>query len=499
MKLPKIIARTLSVRLSLMVVCEIALLLMGSLAVMFYFSRQALKEEAMHNAEQTLEGTVQHIDNILLSVEQSAGNIYWDLMAHIDQPERMFTYSRQLVECNPYIIGCAIVFKPYFYPDRELFMAYVHRKGQSVTTDAQSELVTSETFTSRPYTEQIWYIAPMETGLASWTDPLKGEDTEDEALCTFCLPLYDRSQKPIGVLAVDLSIGLLSQIVNAAKPSANGYSTLLGRSGSFIIHPDPEKLSYQTVFTQTEHGADPSVKEAGEAMVRGETGFRSFLMHGEKWYVLYKPFQPALVPGRSKEPLGWSIGVVYPEDDIFGDYNKLLYLVLAIAIVGLLLFYVLCRLIAHRQLMPLRQLTQSAQRIAGGHYDEIIPETQRADEIGQLQDHFQQMQQSLAAHVSELEQLTNTLHERSEVLQKAYRQAKEADRMKTAFLHNMTNQMTGPSDAINKSVEALCNDFGSLSEAAADREVGIIQQQSKTILDLLDGLIHTAEKEGGSL
>ena len=147
--------------------------------------------------------------------------------------------------------------------------------------------------------------------------------------------------------------------------------------------------------------------------------------------------------------------------------------------------------------MPLRQLTQSAQRIAGGHYDEIIPETRRADEIGQLQDHFQQMQQSLTTHISELEQLTNTLHERSEVLRKAYRQAQEADRMKTAFLHNMTNQMTGPSDAINKSVEALCNDFGSISEA--DHEMGIIQQQSKTILDLLDSLIHTAEKEGGSL
>ena len=86
LKWPKIINKTLSVKLSLMVVCEIALLLFVALAVMFYFARQTLKAEAMRNAEQTLESTVQHIDNILLSVEQATGNIYYDLLQHLDEP-----------------------------------------------------------------------------------------------------------------------------------------------------------------------------------------------------------------------------------------------------------------------------------------------------------------------------------------------------------------------------------------------------------------------------
>ena len=68
---------------------EVAVLLSLSMAVMFYFSRQALKEESLHDAEQTLEDTVLKIDNILLSVEQTAGNFYWDLLTHLDQPARM--------------------------------------------------------------------------------------------------------------------------------------------------------------------------------------------------------------------------------------------------------------------------------------------------------------------------------------------------------------------------------------------------------------------------
>ena len=133
--LPKIITRTLSLKLSLMAVCEISLLLMVALAVMFHYSRKVLKEEAMIDAEHTLDGTAQHIDNVLLSVEQSAGNIYFDLLKHLDEPERMYDYSRHLVESNPYIVGCAIVFKPHYYPGKELFMAYVRRKGYSLTAE----------------------------------------------------------------------------------------------------------------------------------------------------------------------------------------------------------------------------------------------------------------------------------------------------------------------------------------------------------------------------
>ena len=88
-----------------------------------------LKEEAKNNAEQTLEATVLNIDNVMMSVEQTTFNVYQDLQGHLDQPDRMFTYSRKVVETNPYIVGCAIVFKPDYYPDHHLYMAYLHRKG----------------------------------------------------------------------------------------------------------------------------------------------------------------------------------------------------------------------------------------------------------------------------------------------------------------------------------------------------------------------------------
>ena len=53
----KLIRKTLSLRLSLMMVFEIGLLLIVALIVMFHFSWLAMKAEARGDAEQTLEGT----------------------------------------------------------------------------------------------------------------------------------------------------------------------------------------------------------------------------------------------------------------------------------------------------------------------------------------------------------------------------------------------------------------------------------------------------------
>ena len=216
-------------------------------------------------------------------------------------------------------------------------------------------------------------------------------------------------------------------------------------------------------------------------------------MDGRDWYVFYRPFERSTVPGRTMEELKWSVGVVYPEDDIFGGYNLLLTIVLGIAIFGMLLTLVLCTYNTHRQLEPLLLLTESAKRIADGHYDEEIPDSRRKDEIGQLQFHFKEMQKSLAARMSDLQKSTDDLQERNEVLKQAYARTQEADRVKTAFLHNMTNQMTSPADTIVKSVTELCNHYHDYTSQEATGEVDIIQVESHVITNLLDNLIEAAE------
>lgn len=492
----KFITKTLSVRISLKVVSAVATLLAVALFIMFHFSRKAIKAEARQKAEETLEGVVRQVDNVLLSVEQSAGNIYWDLLTHLNESERMFLYSRKMVETNPYVAGCAIAFEPYYYQEHgQYFMAYVHHVNKDKLETVSSEIIQAETFGNVPYPEQIWYSKPVETGRPCWINPLKNDQAEGEAIITFSLPIYAQGGKVIGVLAVDLSLSLLSDIVLSAKPSPNSYATLLGSDGSYIVHPDSEKVLHKTIYMSDSYQTNKELRAAEDAMVAGETGYKHFRLDGTDNYVFYKPFIRADVPGRSMERTGWSVGIIYPEDDIFGDYNQLLYMVIAIALVGLVLLMTGCQMITHRCLLPLRMLAKSSQRIAEGHYDEPVPDSHQWDEVGRLQDHFQQMQQALSVHIGELERLTTELRERNVVLAGAYEQAKDADRVKTAFLHNMTDQMIKPVSVIQSSVNMLCEHRQDMDQQEANKTEETIQEQGKIVTKLLNDLLDVSQEK----
>ena len=478
-----------------MVVLAMAILLMASLVVMLHYSRKAVKEETIHKATQTLEGTVTRIDNILLSVEQSTGNIYFAMLPYLDQPEKMYEFSQKLVETNHYVAGCAIAFKEGYFKDRKLFMAYMHRGESQGVAYANSRIERDETFGDRPYTEQVWFTRPMETAMASWLNPLKGmEESGEVPIMTFSLPIPGSDGKPIGIIGVDVSLRVLSTIMAEAKLSPNSYSTLLDKEGMYMVHPNANKLMRQTTTALAGNDVDESAREAAKAMVAGEEGYRPFRYDGKKYFVFYKPFKRKAVPGRSVDDLGWSAGIIYPEDDIFGQYNSLMYYVLIIAAVGLLLVFVLSRLMIHRQLMPLNMLTAEAQRIAEGQYNVPIPASKRGDEVGRLQDNFRHMQLTLSTNIGEMEQLKAKLQAHGEELKDAYKRAKKADRMKTAFLHNMTNQMLAPAEAIDHDVETL-------SSHSMDREERVrlledIVQKGEAIADLLRNLINMSDEDG---
>ena len=80
LKLTETIRRNLPLRISLMIGSALSILLLVSLSVMLYFSRKAMKEDALTKATYSLEQAMANIDNILLSVEVATGNTYLNIL-----------------------------------------------------------------------------------------------------------------------------------------------------------------------------------------------------------------------------------------------------------------------------------------------------------------------------------------------------------------------------------------------------------------------------------
>ena len=440
-KLTDFIKGRLSVKISLMAVSAMAVLLIASLVVMLLYSRKKVKEETMARVTQTLDGTVQNIDNILLSVEQATGNVYYSLPSRINNPEALELYRRKLIDSNPYVADCTIAL------------------GDTTVSESK------------------WTVKPVQEG--------------KEPLISFSVPLYNTAGQLAGYVSTDVSIGLLSRIVAQTKPSENSFCVLLDSVGNFIVHPDAEQLIQQSAIEISKANANAELGGAVQAMIAGQTDYRTFRLWGTDFYVYFKPFSRSSVRGRAIGHLGWSAGIIYPERDIFGDYNNLQYYVLVISIIGLLLTFLLSHAVIKSRLKPLLMLTSQAQHIAAGNFSEPIPDSKHIDEVGRLQDNFQLMQRSLATQIDELESLKNTLYQRCEGLRKAYDQAKKADRMKTSFLHNMTNQMMEPAVAIEQDVQQLC----SQSDRDTAQLVSDVQKKGKAITELLKNLISMSDDE----
>ena len=67
--------------------------------------------------------------------------------------------------------------------------------------------------------------------------------------------------------------------------------------------------------------------------------------------------------------------------------------------------------------------------------------------------------------------------------------------MKTTFLHNMTNQMMEPSGIIEKDVSRLRGHWREMSEEETRSMTEEIQQQGKTITELLKDMLKDEEAE----
>ena len=387
------IRRKLSVRVSLWVVMFAAVIFIAALGFLFYQSREAVRQEAISRASQILDKTSLRVEGILNRVEVASEMTEWLVQRHPNKADSMFVYSRGMLQNNPDFYNCSIAFEPYYFENYgRYFSAYSKHMGDSIRTVQGG----SDNY---QYFFMDWYLMPTLLDHPCWTEPYVDLDVAtntSEMVTSYCRAIKDKQGKMIGVINTSLSLNWLSQTLTALKPYPNSYSIMIGRGGTFFVHPDSTKITRQTIFTQTIEQPDSAMVALGYAMQRGEEGVKQMNIDGKNSYVFYKPL------GQT----GCSMAIVCPESDIFGGFDRLRRTVMSIVFVGLLLMlYFFIRIIT-RELSPLRRLAHEAETIASGQFNTKLPDFERTDEIGQLSHSFGNMQQSLVKYIDELKDTT---------------------------------------------------------------------------------------------
>ena len=481
----KHIRQSLSTRLCLSILFVVVLVFSLSLGFLYWQSRNIIRAEAIDEASHVLDNTALRVKGYMVEVETATRNILWLVNLHTHDQDSLLKYTHRIVANHPNTNGCSITMEPNFYPGEDYgFSAYsVHLDGHSSASGKDSVVTVREA--EYDYYNKVWYKIPRQKRHACWVDPFDdynaGTLSNPELIASYCIPLFDRQEKFIGVISTDLSLKRLTETVNAEHPYDDSYFMMLGADGHYFVHPDTTKLLKQNIFTGTDPKEHTDIVALGYEMTNGRTGHMEVELDGKKHIVLYHPL----------EGTEWSVALVCPSNELLRGYNSLNYILLPLLFIGLLLLAWGCHRIVRHFVQPLGLLAAELRQIGHGDYEKRLPPSERTDLIGQLQNSFCQMRRSISQHIHEAEQTKQETEQRTTELEQATQLARQASEQKTQFMQDMSHQIRTPLNIVHGFSQVL-RDGSELMAEKDKREMADTMYVQTNALDYMVGKLLTA-------
>ena len=303
---------------------------------------------------------------------------------------------RDLLQTNPEIFGSTVAYEPYAYSKKSLYFAPYICRGKD--GDFVPSFLGNNEY---QYFFLDWYQIPKELGKPLWSEPYFDEGAGNIIMSTYSIPFYSNKRgKQIftGVVTADISLEWLMEMIKKISSRQSSYAFLISSHGVFVSHPNKDYIMRESIFSIAEANNDPALREIGRNMIHGGKGFvilKDYFV-GQKAWMYYAPLPS----------LGWSIGVVFPEDKLFASIGKLGAIILAIGAAGFLALLIVIIAISGTITRPLRVLAGKAGEIARGNLEVDIPTSKSHDEVAALSNSFQNMKVALKEYIGNLAETT---------------------------------------------------------------------------------------------
>jgi methyl-accepting chemotaxis protein len=252
-----------------------------------------------------------------------------------------------------------------------------------------------------------------------------------------------------------------------------------------VIHSDTSYLRPRAMFRLMEAHPENEYNYTAYKMLNGESGISFLNIYGSTHLVAYKPIE-------SKQ---FDLVVFCPENDIMGHYNYMISLMAVVVLLALVAIMVFCWVFIHRELHPLHVLEQSARMIKNGHYYTPIKASKRRDEVGSLTNSFIAMRQGIREHLANIAGNKHKLVEQNKQLSAAHDRIEEANKVKSAFLQNVSDQMIEPVNEISRLVTEVRKHHTEMSQEQIVQLANEVDAHTQTVTNLLTKVLEVSTKK----
>ncbi|MFO0795273.1 MAG: SpoIIE family protein phosphatase [Candidatus Brocadiaceae bacterium] len=386
--------RGIAFKLILLLLSSTVFIFAGIFGYNYQYSRRMIERNAEENARSLTTTTVNRVESILKSIEKIPENMAYFLENSSYNKSELINLIRSVVKNNQEIYGSTISFEPYAFDKKSLYFAPYFYKSQG---KVKFTYLGGESYR---YFYMDWYQIPKELVRPAWSEPYYDEGGGNIIMCTYSMPFYkvvSGNRQFTGIATADISLEWLREIVASIRIAQTGYGFLISKNGMIVTHPEKNFIMNETLFSIAEARNDIHLRETGREMIRGKSGFVLIndFVSGKKCWLFYAPLPSS----------GWSLGVVFPRDELMVDVISLNRTVSCLGIAGIAVLFGVIIFIANSIARPVRVLAKATQDIAKGNLDIEIPVIKSRDEVGYLADSFITMKSALKQYIKDL---TNT-------------------------------------------------------------------------------------------
>ena len=398
-------ARTFAERLTRRIMIVVLLILTIIMLSIMVVAWRGMYLQTRSQYQGFMHLTNEMMTHILEELELTAINTSHEFEKALGNPDDFYPMLTNILERNPHIHSVYLAFKPNYYPDKGYWYEPVasRRSGDRIDTFQVASKV-------HDYFKSEIYIRGIEEVKGHWSEPYYDRDGAQTTVISYTLPLHDPNGNTVAIFGIDMPIYWIENHLREIDEKSNkslwlllpndkhfaSYSCIISKNGTYIIHPDKERLLQDNILNRLSSSTPKSELKFAYDMMNGGEGQAVANIEGIKSFVFYS----------SLEAPKWSMAIVVPTITIAMMGYVAGAFILLLMILGMIAIYFICRMDIRRVTKPLQSLAKSADEVSRGNFDAPLPDIKYQDEIHTLRDSFGHMQTSLTQYMSDLEKTT---------------------------------------------------------------------------------------------
>lgn len=352
-------------------------------ATAYLKANNILKENLKGSTLETIKQTKQSIENYVTSFEQSGIQ-----MSHDPNVQQITAHPE-------YLPWMTEGFKAFIESHKDVQAVYIGTKDKKMLIyPPQPTLPKDFDPTSRP-----WYKLAVEKKEITWTEPYLDTTTKLPVI-TVAIPITNSfsNNEFVGVLAIDISLDVLSKNTNSILIGKSGYVTILDGKKNTLTHKNKDLLG-KPMPIQTVAKAIDEKKEGVVEYTFEESGVN----------------QDKFAAFTRIEKLDWTIMATMYMNEIQADTSTMITNNLLIGLGCLVLVIIIAVLFSNSIINPIKVLLDYMEKIKEGDFSVRI-KVKSKDEIGELASGFNTMIEDVGNLIKKIQVVSDEVNSSSETL-----------------------------------------------------------------------------------